>query len=124
MGMLWDLSICLSPCYKKRCKIKTNDHLLTILGLNSKNLVAKLKVVAKGGVASFPGTVDLLVTAQEFSVGCNCTSSEKLLSHATGSRLTLIAGAADKVTSPTIIRGRGVLKRVALKGLLRGNERR
>lgn len=60
----------------------------------------------KGGCQSCSETIGPLVAAQEHNVGCNCTSSEKATeSCRLRSRLTLIAVAADKVTSPTIIWG-------------------
>lgn len=90
-------------------------NLLTVLGLNDFPMYCKFSVKVesggiqdekrnkKGGFASCSGTVNLLVIVLEFNVGCNYISAEKLLSHETTSRFTLISGAADKVTSPTLI---------------------
>lgn len=51
--------------------------------------------------------------------GCNYISSEELLCRATTNRSTLISGAADKVTSPTLIPNQ---KQVPLKELKKTSE--
>lgn len=62
----------------------------------------EVKKKKRGRGANSPRTVSLLVRVHEFSTGCNYIWSEKLLCRAAPNSFTLISGAADKVTSPTL----------------------
>lgn len=52
--------------------------------------------------SSCRGTVQLLVTGQEFTMGCNYISSERPLTHVTTHSFTLISAHGDALTSPTL----------------------